>query len=158
MTEQTEQQELKKGCFLHRERAVEIVDEFLEHNLVDFDDYDPKDEDEAETLSGLKSAKRVLVKAVERGLLEFKLETDKKGVDRMQSIQNRMIPDQPPIIYGEVGGIAMSQMKHVGEKNHVGKMHAVMASISGTNRAFMQGLQGFEHKIMMNLATIFLAQ
>jgi hypothetical protein len=162
MTEQIEEgkvPELKKGCVMVRERAAELVDEFLEVNYLDLDDYDMSVEDEAETAASIRSARRVLIKAVERGLLEFKEELDKKtGVERWYAYQHRMIEGQPTLKYSPFNGRALTQMKHVSERDNIGKIHAVMGSLAGTGRKQMEMLTGFEHKIMQNLGTIFLAQ
>jgi hypothetical protein len=156
MTE--EKTELKEGCVLSRERAEEIVDQLFDYYMIDFDDYNERDEQEADTLGSLKSARRVLVKAVERGLIEHKIEPDNKQINRMVVYQHRMIDGAPTIRYDEFGGKALVQMKHVSDKDHVGKIHAVMGSLAGIGRASMEALHGFEHKIMQNLGTVFLAQ
>jgi hypothetical protein len=151
--------ELKKGCVMVRERAAEIVDDFLEVNFLDLDDYDMSIEDEAETAASIRSARRVLIKAVERGLLEFKEELDEKAnVERWYAYQHRMIDGQKTIKYKPFNGGALTQMKHVSERDNVGKIHAVMGALAGTGRKSMEMLTGFEHKIMQNLGTIFLAQ
>jgi hypothetical protein len=154
----TEEKKLKPGCVIDRKRAEEIVDEFLYYYMVDFDDFDPRDDDDKETLSGLKSARRVLVKGVERGMLDFKVEPDKKGVDRMITYQYLTHDKDHPIQYNEFNAMALVQMKNVHEKDNVGKIHAVMASLSGRTRDFIGGLYNFDEKIMRNLGTIFLAQ
>lgn len=157
-TEEEKEQELKKGCVLPRKRAEEIVDELFDYHRIDFDDYHENIEDEADTLSSLKGAKRILVKAVELGLLETKREPDKDGVDRMICYQNREIPGRPTIRYGTVGGKALVQIKTVSEKDGVGRIHAIMGYLAGTGRKSVESLQEFEHKIMQNLGTVFLAQ
>lgn len=154
----TEETKLKPGCVIDRKRAGEIVDEFLYYYMVDFDDFDTRDDDDKETLSGLKSARRVLVKAVERGMLEFKMETDKKGIDRMITYQYLTHDMDNPIKYNEFNARALIQMKNVHEKDSVGKIHAVMASLSEKPPKFIGGLYNFDEKIMRNLGTIFLAQ
>lgn len=135
------------------QRAEEIVDEFF-----DYYEIDPEDE-EPDSKAQLLKAKKKLIKAVMAGRLEFKEETNKKGISEMAVYQHlkKPLPNGTSTFrYREMGGRAKTAMKGAGENDVAGKMQSLMGYLSGTSAGIIADLQGVDYSLSESLSLVFL--
>ena len=136
-----------------RESAEAAVDEFF-----DYYEIDPEDE-EPDTRAQLIKAKKKLVKAVMAGRLEFKTETNKKGIEEMvvyQHLKKPMANGTSTFRYKEMGGRAKTAMKGANDNDVAGKMQSLMGYLSGTSASIIADMQGVDYSLAESLSLVFL--
>lgn len=141
------------GQKISRESAEAAVDEFF-----DYYELDPEDED-PDSKAQLVKAKKKMVKAVQNGRLEFKTETNKKGIEEMcvyQHLKKPLANGTATFRYREMGGRAKTAMKGAGENDMAGKMQSLLGYLSGTSAGIIADLQGVDYSLAESLSLVFL--
>jgi hypothetical protein len=136
-----------------RENAEAAVDEFFEYYEID-----PADEED-DVRGQLMKAKRKIIKAVMAGRLEFKEETNKKGVSEMavyQHLKKPMSNGTSTFRYGEMGGKAKTAMKGASDNDMAGKMQSLLGYLSGTSAGIIADMQGADYSLAESLSLVFL--
>jgi len=136
-----------------RESAEAAVDEFFEYYEVD-----PSDEID-DVREQLGKAKRKLIKAVMYGRLEFKEETNKKGISEMvvyQHLKKPLSNGTDTFRYREMGGRAKTAMKGASDNDMAGKMQSLLGYLSGTSAGIIADLQGVDYSLAESLSLVFL--
>jgi len=136
-----------------RETAEAAVDEFFEYYEVD-----PEDEDD-DIRGQLMKAKRRIVKAVMAGRLEFKTETNKKGVEEQivyQHLKKPLANGTATFRYREMGGRAKTAMKGASDNDMAGKMQSLLGYLSGTSAGIIADMQGVDYSLAESLSLVFL--
>lgn len=137
-----------------RENAEAAVDEFFEYYEID-----PEDE-EADGKNQLIKAKKKIIKSVMAGRLEFKLETDKKGVEKMIVYQHLKTPfsnGTTMFRYRNMSGQAKTAMKSAGDNDSAGKIQSLMGYLSGTSSSIIADMQDVDYSMAESLGIVFLS-
>lgn len=128
--------------------------------FLDYYDLDPeKDgEDDEHTKVLTNSAKR-LVRHIMAGRVEVVIDDDKDGDLKVtQHLQCRRPGGQIETLeYKVVEGSAKRQMKNADEKDHIGKIYSVAASLCGTSINAISKIRGVDLSAVECLGVLFLA-
>ena len=138
---------------ISRESAEAAVDEFY-----DYYEIDPADESE-DIREQLLKAKRRLIKAVMVGRIEFKEESNKKGISEMvvyQHLKKPLANGTDVFRYREMSGRAKTAMKGASDNDMAGKMQSLLGYLSGTSAGIVADLQGVDYSLAESLSAIFL--
>ena len=135
------------------ESAQDSLEEFF-----DYYEVDKEDEDDDNRAQLAKAEKRML-RAVMKGRLEFKLETNKKDVEEMivyQHLKKPFLNGTETFRYGEMGGKAKSAGKRAGDNDMAGKMQSLLGYLSGTSSGIIAEMKGADYSLAESLSIVFL--
>lgn len=136
-----------------RENAEEALAEFFDYYEVD------KEDEDDDNRSQLDKAEKRMIKAVMKGRLEFKLETNKRGVEQMivyQHLKKPFLNGIDTFRYGEMGGKAKASMKKAGVDDMAGKMQSILGYLSGTSSGIIADMTGPDYSLAESLSIVFL--
>lgn len=151
----SEKETVEKGSKISRKNAIVEVDKMFDYYSIDLNGIEDKD-----SKTSIVKVRSKLIRAVMDGRLEFDYGNDEKGYSSLKCIQHlvsRKDGHHKKMVYREVDGKSKVQMKNCGEEDAMGKLQAMMASLSDNDPPAMLKLRGKDLGLMENLAVLFLA-
>lgn len=130
---------------LSSESAKKELKKFYDYYEVDLEDF-PKESQEA-----LQIIEPVIIRGIQRGLIEFK-EDDEKGFVVIQKLKG----DRGEITYKELNGDAKMAMNSKSENDTSGRCYALLGSLSGEGAAVIRKLKGPDLKRAEHIGAVFL--
>jgi hypothetical protein len=133
---------------IERNRAEEIVQEFFDYYEIDEDPDRDKN-----SLTVIKEARRIFVKKVVAGKLEFNMDGDQMTV--VQHLRFPLKNGDTKITYGELSGKAKSVLKRAGENDQAGRMQLMMSTLCNYPATVLQNLRSTDYSLMEIIAALF---
>ena len=152
---------MSKGPMIPKERATEIVEEFLDSYEIDLEeDLEEEEDEDGKKVDPAKLARQTmkkLTKAVMSGRLEFEEDSDDNGMVAVQHLKTK-VGDVSSLRWEGITGQAKTVLKDLDNKkdSSFAKVYKLTAVLTGTSDVTVRKLKNLDLSTAEVLTTLFL--